>query len=163
MPHPDDAHGLMIEVARLQRARDEALARERGQMVAVLHTIGGEVEGHPTSAIDYLQRLRALVAIEEALQAAVNYSAYSGDPDHVPSCDSTVYSRKPCDCWMPQARAALAGTVTVSAAESERDALRAEIADWHAVEAECGAVDCHCGCHVHAQELAALASGGDRG
>lgn len=49
------------------------------------------------------------------------------------------------------------------AAESERDALRTEIADWHAVEAECGAVDCHCGCHVHAQELAALAGGGDRG
>lgn len=70
MPHDDVLRGLRIDLATALRERDEAKARERGQMTAVLHTIGGEVEGHPTSAIDYLQRLRALVATEKAFADA---------------------------------------------------------------------------------------------
>lgn len=42
----------------------ELVARDRAQMSTILHTIGGTVEGQPTLAINYLQRLRQLVDIE---------------------------------------------------------------------------------------------------
>jgi len=55
------ADALIVELAdRIEALEDAA----RAQMAAILGTIGGTVEGHPTSAINYLQRLRQLVEIE---------------------------------------------------------------------------------------------------
>lgn len=52
-----DALKAGLEMARLGH---------RGTVTAVVATIGGTVEGHPTSSINFLQRLRELVAIEAA-------------------------------------------------------------------------------------------------
>jgi hypothetical protein len=41
-----------------------ALSAERGALLAVVRLAGGEVEGHPTSSINILQRIRQLVRIE---------------------------------------------------------------------------------------------------
>jgi 2-iminoacetate synthase ThiH len=46
--------------------RIEALeAAAKAQMAVILGTIGGTVEGRPTSALNYLQRLRQLVENED--------------------------------------------------------------------------------------------------
>ena len=49
-----------IERLRAQRAAAEAA------ISSVVHTVGGTVEGHPTSEINYLQRLRELIRAEDA-------------------------------------------------------------------------------------------------
>jgi len=41
-------------------------ASARSTMAAILDTIGGTVDGQPTSEINYLRRLRQLVEIERA-------------------------------------------------------------------------------------------------
>jgi hypothetical protein len=40
------------------------LSVERGLVIAIVSFAGGEVEGHPTSSINILQRIRQLVKIE---------------------------------------------------------------------------------------------------
>jgi hypothetical protein len=40
------------------------LCSARSTISAITHTAGGEVEGHPTSVINILQRIRQLVEIE---------------------------------------------------------------------------------------------------
>lgn len=64
---------VSMTTARLERERDEARAEVDtlkgcwdACKSAVVHTVGGEVEGKPTNATNYLQRLRELVEIEEA-------------------------------------------------------------------------------------------------
>lgn len=44
---------------------------DRARMSALLKTIGGTVDGQPTSKINYLQRLRQLVKAEANVQKAV--------------------------------------------------------------------------------------------
>ena len=61
---------LAVQIAE---AIDENVRRDRNATVtAVVDTIGGTVEGHPTSSINYLQRLRELVAFEIAQKAIEN-------------------------------------------------------------------------------------------
>jgi hypothetical protein len=62
--HLDSPGFLAVQIAE---AIDGAVKRTLDATVtAVVYTIGGTVEGHPTSSINYLQRLRELVAIETA-------------------------------------------------------------------------------------------------
>jgi hypothetical protein len=71
LPHNTVHIDLLGEAAD----RIEALEmHQRSMIAAVLGTIGGTVEGHLTSEINYLQRLRQLVKCEdriEALEAAL--------------------------------------------------------------------------------------------
>lgn len=57
------------EAAVLVAALDLSRGMERAQMSAILYEIGGTVEGRPTQSINYLQRLRQLVASEKKLEA----------------------------------------------------------------------------------------------
>lgn len=69
---------LHAQLEAVTRERDEAhndlrLARDmaRARVSAILQTIGGEVEGRPTSEVNFLQRLRELVQWEKAHLEAV--------------------------------------------------------------------------------------------
>jgi len=44
------------------------LCSARSTISAITHTAGGEVEGHPTSVINILQRIRELVRIEQEMK-----------------------------------------------------------------------------------------------
>lgn len=59
----------------------------RAMKSAVLYTVGGTVEGHPTSAINYLQRLRQLVRIEKAARQISDWHAVSGNAGYVSADD----------------------------------------------------------------------------
>ena len=54
-------HEMRMEALRLFE-ENEAL---RGTIKAIVHTVGGTVEGRPTHEINILQRLRQLVEIEK--------------------------------------------------------------------------------------------------
>lgn len=56
-----------VMVARQARTEIERLEAElKAVVLTVVRTIGGTVENHPTSSINYLQRLRELVEFEKA-------------------------------------------------------------------------------------------------
>jgi hypothetical protein len=54
-------HEMRMEALKLFE-ENQAL---RGRLKAIVHTVGGTVEGHPTHEINILQRLRQLVEIEK--------------------------------------------------------------------------------------------------
>lgn len=54
------------------------LCSARSTIAAITHTAGGEVEGHPTSVINVLQRIRQLVKIEAALASIANNTCCEG-------------------------------------------------------------------------------------
>jgi len=57
-------HELRMEALKLYEENKQLKASARSMMATILSTIGGTVEGQPTSEINYLQRLRQLVEIE---------------------------------------------------------------------------------------------------
>lgn len=88
---------LESELSRLREALAKAERTEQAQMAMLLGTIGGIVEGYPTSRINYLQRLRQLIEAEtravsaEALlaEAAARLDALAYAAEVMPSRNST--------------------------------------------------------------------------
>ncbi len=56
--------GRMLAI-RVSAEHYRWLCNVRSTIVAITHTAGGKVEGHPTSVINILQRIRELVEIEK--------------------------------------------------------------------------------------------------
>lgn len=62
---------LIDEIATaLDEAKVFGAQAAEGTLTAVVHIVGGKVEGHPTSRINVLQRLRAMRAFEESWEIA---------------------------------------------------------------------------------------------
>lgn len=55
---------------------------------AVVHTVAGSVEGKPTQTINYLQRLRELVKIEQAAKIVCRYDWSDNDDDAAKTIDN---------------------------------------------------------------------------
>lgn len=79
-------------IAELERLTLENLQLEV-QIRTVVSVIGGFVDGHPTSAINYLQRLRELLHIEAASQEGGNINA------RIDRLEDAVHEMNP--GWMP--------------------------------------------------------------
>ena len=57
---------LIDEIAAaIDEARQFGEEHWRSRTMAIVHTAGGTVEGHPTSSINILQRVRELLAVEK--------------------------------------------------------------------------------------------------
>lgn len=77
--HDDDCFTVQHvgEWAKAEELRDELAALKH----TVIDTIGGvDYEGFPTCELNYLQRLRILVAMEAALKKLVKYATQLGRP-----------------------------------------------------------------------------------
>lgn len=55
-----------ILALRVSKEHYAWLARAPSVVRSIVHTVGGTVEGHPTSEINVLQRIRQLVEIERS-------------------------------------------------------------------------------------------------
>ena len=64
----EEVKAILKPTIKELRAEIERL-HKHAVIAAIVQTIGGEVEGHPTSSVNYLQRLRAVLADNEKLRA----------------------------------------------------------------------------------------------
>jgi hypothetical protein len=71
-------------IAELER-KGAQIERLQAEIKTVVSVIGGTIEGHPTSSINYLQRLRELLRIECASHAPPRRAGpFYGDPQEPP-------------------------------------------------------------------------------
>lgn len=85
--HLADGVGLDDLIGEIAAAIEREKQARKAQITAVLHTIGGTVEGYPTQSINYLQRLRHLVEIEKAARGVVWFDWSSNDHDAAATID----------------------------------------------------------------------------